>query len=625
MDPDHQQQYFTHLNSIENSSSTPTTATPFTAFVVASDGRFLRIGTDALRSDPAFASVPHLDMRRQVIFPGFTDAHAHLLALGLAHAEVDLSAARSKAEVLQLLSAFVRESGLSGDVDPGYFVMGGRWDQNMWEDVTASGTTAKPFPTAADLDAMFPNLPLALYRVDMHAIWANSAAMRVIAPIPENDPPGGHIFRDEDGNPTGMFIDNAIQLFTLHPYAQTPKSVRVHAATVAMKECVQNGLTSVHDAMLLDTDYDILQELLAKGRKRNAGGGVVDHMPLRVYGMLDAEMVCGPRNFTCPARFPVRDVDSDSAAASVSTNPPATATSTLTAAASRSSSSDANHYSSDRPHYTHPWLQLPVATAGRAGRLSMASVKLVLDGALGSWGANMLEPYSDKNSTGIEMYTRERLLQIVEKLIGQGYQVNTHAIGDKAVRDLIWALQTSVAAEEARGGVGRLRRHRIEHLQVAAPGDIATIRGWGIIPSMQPTHAASDMLYAESRLGAARLEHAYAWREAWEAAGTVALGTDFPIEEVNPMKTLHAAVTMQNAAGEPPEGWLPTHRLSRYMALRGMTWDGAYAALQEHTRGSIKEGKVADFVVVDRDLMTCEVSPRWGPDLQRVHGRYVAS
>lgn len=233
-------------------------------------------------------------------------------------------------------------------------------------------------------------------------------------------------------------------------------------------------------------------------------------------------------------------------------------------------------------------------------RLTVRSVKLYADGALGSRGAALLEPYSDApESRGLLRASERQLTQDVIDAMACGFQVNTHAIGDRANRVVLNAY------EQAMDELGRTAgRHRIEHAQIVHPDDVPRFRELGVIASMQPTHATSDMYWAEDRIGAERLAGAYAWRSFLDHGVRVAFGSDFPVEEVNPLLGFHAAVSRQDAEGWPEGGWLPHQRTTRLEALKGFTIDAAYAAFQEDEIGSLVPGKLADFVVLSKDVMT---------------------
>ena len=238
------------------------------------------------------------------------------------------------------------------------------------------------------------------------------------------------------------------------------------------------------------------------------------------------------------------------------------------------------------------------------GRFTVRSVKLYGDGALGSRGAALLEPYSDDpGNRGLVIATPEHLADVARRALAARFQVNTHAIGDRAVRNAIDAYEAV--------GVAPSGRFRIEHLQVIAPEDIPRLARGGFIASMQPTHATSDMPWAEDRLGPVRIKGAYAWRSVLEAGGRLALGSDFPVEEVNPFHGIYAAVTRQDQSGNPPGGWYPEQRLTLAEAIRGFTKDAAYAAFEETSRGTIEAGKLADLTIVDGDLFAMPPADLW--------------
>ncbi|HEX9163756.1 MAG TPA: amidohydrolase [Thermoanaerobaculia bacterium] len=231
------------------------------------------------------------------------------------------------------------------------------------------------------------------------------------------------------------------------------------------------------------------------------------------------------------------------------------------------------------------------------GRWTIRAVKMYADGALGSRGAALLAPYSDDpNNTGLLVSTVEHMTEVARRARAAGFQVNTHAIGDRGVRNVIDAYEAA--------GITPPNRSRIEHLQVVAPTDFARVARDGIIASMQPTHATSDMRWAEARLGPERIEGAYAWRTVLNSGARLALGSDFPVEAVNPWFGIYSAVTRQDQDGNPPGGWYPQQKLTIAEAIRGFTLGAAYAAFEEDSRGTIEPGKLADFTVVDADPYT---------------------
>ena len=251
-------------------------------------------------------------------------------------------------------------------------------------------------------------------------------------------------------------------------------------------------------------------------------------------------------------------------------------------------------------------------------RLLLRGVKLYADGALGSRGAALLEPYADDApNVGLLITPSAELAAVTRLAVEKGFQVGIHAIGD---RGNVVALD---ALEAALGGPRPEARCRIEHVQIVRRQDLARMAQLGIVASMQPTHATSDMPWVPARLGDGRLERAYPWRTALELGARLALGSDFPVERVDPLLGLHAAVTRQDREGQPAGGWLPGQRLSREEALRGFTLDAAWSLFLDDQVGSLETGKRADLVVYDRDPMTvpAENIPDVRVDLTLVDGR----
>jgi predicted amidohydrolase YtcJ len=234
---------------------------------------------------------------------------------------------------------------------------------------------------------------------------------------------------------------------------------------------------------------------------------------------------------------------------------------------------------------------------------ALRAVKLYADGALGSRGAALLAPYTDDpHSHGLLFHSNGEIDAMIAKAMKKGYQVNVHAIGDAGNRQIL-----DTFAKEIPANRGQALRHRIEHAQVVTPADIPRFKSIGIIPSMQPTHATSDKNMAEQRIGPERIKGAYAWRTFLAQGSRIACGSDFPVEAPNPFFGIHAAVTRQDADGNPIAGWYPEQEMSLKEAFRCFTLDAAYAGHQEKTLGSLEAGKYADFIVVDRDLF--KISP----------------
>ena len=234
--------------------------------------------------------------------------------------------------------------------------------------------------------------------------------------------------------------------------------------------------------------------------------------------------------------------------------------------------------------------------------LNVSSFKVYADGALGSRGACLLQPYSDKPGwTGFLLSPPAHFDSVAALIAQHGWQMCTHAIGDSGNRTI---LNTYAKYLKGKNDL----RWRIEHAQVINENDFHLFGDNNIVPSVQPTHATSDMYWAADRLGPVRVKGAYAFKQLLDENGWIPLGTDFPVEDISPFKTFFAAVVRQDAKGFPPEGFQIENALTREQAIRGMTIWAAKASFDEKRKGSLETGKLADFIILDTDLITCEPS-----------------
>ncbi|KAI9508025.1 amidohydrolase 3 [Russula earlei] len=459
-----------------------------------------------------------------IIVPGLADAHGHILAWGTKE-RLPLEGCASIDDVLLKIKLYLLGHP---DIlhDHARWIIGMGWDQTKWP--------GGKFPTADDLDRepLLCGRLVLLTRVDGHACCVSNAVLSKLPKLPDTVY-GGLIVRNKAGNPTGVFVDNAMDL--IDRPAPT-ESETLENFNLAMHDALRVGLTSIHDADSSASDIAFFKRMADEGR-----------LPIKIYLM--------------------GNVPSDD--------------------------------------YWGP--QIPrLINYGLHKRLTVRSVKLYADGALGSWGAALIAPYSDKPDTrGLLRTPPETLHRLVEQFYEDDFQVNIHAIGDRAnevVLDIFEDILNKPGADVNKW------RPRVEHAQVIQRSDLERIGRLGVIASVQPTHATSDMNYAETRLGPHRVKGAYAYQTLLQASPgkRLPLGSDFPIEGINPLLGFYAAVTRRSPQGTSPHGpggWFPAETLTRTQALKGMTSDTAYAAFSEDSLGRLAPGFAADFVVLDRDIL----------------------
>lgn len=501
----------TVLHNVAGYTSSSSGIVEFSVLVIDANGRVVATGDEALlKSHPDAARI---DGKGNTVLPGLIDAHAHVTDLGFLSNNLDLVGVPSVDDAVAAIAQYAK------DKPRARWITGRGWNQVLWP--------VKEFPVAADIDAVVSDRPVWLRRIDGHAAWANSVAMK-LADIESNtpDPVGGKILRDANGHATGVFIDTAMAMID----AKVPQPNRDDlrdAITAAGKILLSEGITSVHDAGISQKEAEVYLSM--------ADDNALD---IRIYAM-----TAGTGDVLDAIGKPI------------------------------------DAYGNDH--------------------LNISSVKLVSDGALGSRGAAMIEPYSDDpENRGLPFWTQSELDAMVAKANGMGFQVGIHAIGDLGNR------MSLNAFGKAQNNKPSALRNRIEHSQIITLEDIPRFAELGIIASMQATHATSDKNMAEDRVGPQRILGGYAWRRVLDAGVVLANGSDFPVELSNPFHGLYASVTRQGRDGEPEGGWYADQALTRAEALHSYTLAGAYAAHQENRLGSLEPGKWADFIVIDRNYFT---------------------
>lgn len=480
------------------------------------DGKFLALGTseEVLH---AFEAKKVVNAKGKAIFPGFIDSHCHFYAYGAGLQEAGLVDTKSFEEVIHRLTEFSKTNKRE-------WLIGRGWDQNDWE--------VKEFPDKSKLDALFPDKPVMIFRVDGHAALVNSKALQLAGITPATKISGGTI-EVKNKELTGMLVDNAMDLVT--GVIPKPSKEEIKESLLdAQKNCFAVGLTTVDDAGLKKNIVEEIDALQKSG-----------DLKMRIYAMLT------------------------------------------------DNKENRDYYLKNGKYKTD--------------RLNVCSFKFYADGALGSRGACLLTNYSDKNERGFLLSKPEHFDSAAVQLYEKEFQMNTHCIGDSSVR-LIENIYLSVLSK-GKTEEDKRRRWRIEHLQITTPNDMDRLNAfakYAIIPSVQPTHATSDMYWAKDRLGDERLKYAYAFNDLLKVTGILALGTDFPVENISPFYTFYAAVVRKDLKGFPEKGFQMENALSKENALKGMTIWGAYANFEEKEKGSIEPGKFADFIILEDDIMKAE-------------------
>ncbi len=482
---------------------------PWAEAIAIEGDSILAVGTEGEIRSLAGARTRITELGGRFAMPGFLDTHTHFLEGGFRLASVDLRDASSREEFARRIREHA--AGLA----PGTWILGGDWDHELW---------GGELPTRDWIDAVSPEHPVFVTRLDWHMALANGLAMERAGLAPGTpDPPGGQIVRDESGAPTGVFKDEAMALI----YAAIPHPTdaeRDAALAAAMRHAARLGVTGVHDMGGWD--------------------GLATYERARAQEVLTLRV---------RAYVPLAD-----------------------------------------------WARLAERVRARGGSgddwLSWGGLKGFMDGSLGSSTALFFEPYLDApGETGLRVTPLEDLREQVLGADAAGLQVAIHAIGDRANAELLDLYE----AVEARNGP-RDRRFRVEHAQHLREADVARFAMLGVIPAMQPYHAADDGRWAERKIGPDRARFTYAFRSLAEGGAHPAFGSDWTVAPLNPLLGLHAAVTRRTLDGANPGGWVPEQKVSVDQALTAYTRDAARAGFVEHRVGMLRPGMLADLVVLDR-------------------------
>jgi predicted amidohydrolase YtcJ len=469
------------------------------------DGKIVEVGPERQILNK-YAADEIIDASGRQVYPGFTDAHGHMLSYAEQRLSADLVGTKSFEEVLVRLEKYQAKFKRN-------FIIGRGWDQSLWG--------VQTFPSNEKINALFPNTPVCLIRIDGHAMLVNDALLKKAGITSNTVIPGG-IIHLKEGKCTGMLVDNAMQpVYDILP--EFPRNDIKKALLDIQQELFQQGITGVHEAGIDFEHISLFQELI-KSKKWD----------LFTYAML---------------------MPSEKNKQFAKLNGP----------------------------YVYK-------------NLSIRSFKVIADGALGSRGALLKQPYSDDpHHHGVLTTPLSEMNQIAQTCLATGYQMNVHAIGDSTNR-LILELYGQAYAKN------KDHRWRIEHAQVVDPKDFELFAKYAIFPSVQPTHAISDQRWAEARLGKKRMRGAYAYRSLLNQYGMLAIGTDFPIEITDPFRTIHAATNRKNEANMPNDGFYMDESLDLFSCLSGMTRWAAFASFQEERCGLLTAGMDATFVILEEKI-----------------------
>lgn len=460
------------------------------------------------------------DAKQRDVFPGFTDAHTHMFSLAKQNLGVDLTDCKSMQEVVDRIKTYLKKKKRA-------FVIGRGWDQTRWKD--------DRMPTNESISKEFPEISVALYRIDGHALLVNEALLNKIDQSQK--------LKLDGPFETGLFIDNDMSI----PEAVLTDFSEKEYVEELMKiqdELYAYGVTGVHEAGVLSWQVKLLRRLVQQ-----------DRLSMNIYAMLSAN----EENYQFAKRNGIISLKN----------------------------------------------------------LSVRSFKLYMDGALGSRGALLKAPYTDQHGhVGLQLTSDKSLSLWIERCLSLNYQLNSHAIGDKGNQLVLNGYKRAFEQNPDH-------RWRIEHAQVVDPSDLHFFGDFAIFPSVQPTHATSDQDWAEKRLGKNRMKGAYAYRSLYEQFGMLALGTDFPVEEINPFLTLRAAVLRVDKNDYPKSGFGMDEALDLNTALKGMTIWPQFASFSETERGMLIQGMEATFFICAKPFNENSIPAKNGSIVTYVRGKKV--
>ena len=495
------------------------------AIAVVGD-RIAAIGSNADIKRHVGPKTQVIDLKGQLVIPGFIEGHGHFTGVGQAQLNLNLMKTTSWDQIVAMVGDAAKKA------KPGQWIYGRGWHQEKW--TTKPEPNVEGFPTHAALSKVSPDNPVLLTHASGHASFANAKAMELSGITKETpNPTGGDILKDAQGNPIGAFRETASRLIKSGagepPRTEAETAARARRILeLASQESVSKGVTSFQDAGSSFADVDLMKQMIDEGK-----------INVRLWIMIRMNNQALAANL---AKYRMVDYGN--------------------------------------------------------GFLTVRGIKKSIDGALGPRGAWLLEPYADKpGDTGHNTTSVEEIREASKLAIQHGYQMCVHAIGDRANRETLNIFEEIIKANPDKKDL----RWRVEHAQHLHPTDIPRFGKLGVIASMQGVHCTSDAPYVIARLGRQRAEEgAYVWQKLMKSGAMVSNGTDAPVEDVDPIASFYSTVSRKLKDGSV---FFPDQRMSRMEALKSYTINGAHAAFEEGSRGSLKAGKYADMVVLSKDIM----------------------
>ena len=499
---------------------------PIIEAVAVKNGKIIGLGSKSHIKSFKSKNTKILDLKGYTMTPGLIEGHGHFMGLGYSKMRLDLSTVANYNELVDMVADAV------SNAKPGEWILGRGWHQSKWD--TKPLDLVKGFQTHNKLSQVSPDNPVWLKHASGHAAFGNAKAMEIAGVTAETEFGfGGEIIKDLKGNPTGVFNERAQGLVSRYVEEEGDGDSQ-RALQLAVKECLENGITSFQDAGSGTDAINSIREGLSKGE-----------LKVRLYVMLTS-----------------RD-----------------------------------------PELLKAWYKKGPEIGTGNDYLTIRSIKLNADGALGSRGAWLLDDYRDRpGHFGMATQSMEYVYEVSKDGLANGFQVNTHAIGDRANREVLDQYQKVF---NERPELALDHRWRIEHAQHIDPIDIPRFGKMGVIPSIQGIHMSSDRPWAIDRLGEKRIkDSAYVWRDLINTGAIIINGTDVPVEPINPIASLYASSTRQTLSGSPLGGYEPYQKMTRLEALKSYTINAAHGAFEEDIKGTIDIGKYADFTIFSQNIIT---------------------